>query len=401
VTEFQRAFGPFVLPKYSMMIETPYKSFWMGGFEGADHVNEQGARLDMVAWSGHLASVESDYEQLAKMDIKTVRESVGWRISQPTIDSHLDLSRAVAFAEAAKKHDIQLIWTFMHYGTPEGVSLLDDSFVDHFVEYATKVAETLAPFDDAPVFNLINEISFLSWATSQTNFMWPYQGKPEGARSEAARQGFVTKCRLVRAVLKAMEAVRDVCPAARFLHVEPLVHMVTPFDKPELEELAQEIRSHQWQVWELLRGTMEPQLGGYPEALDLMGVNYYYNGQMEVVTDKYLEWIEPDPRRLPFNALLEETWGRYRRPLIISETGHMDDTRALWLDRIFKELKDATDSGVPIEGVCVYPISDRPCWHDIEKIIKCGIIQLDHDRSLHQDSIETIRRWQQRFKEAA
>lgn len=361
-----------------------YKSFWMGGFEGADHVNANKVQLDMVKASGHSECADDNYRKLAELGIKTVRESIGWRVSRPTLNSPLDLSRALRFAEVAERHDIQIIWTFMHYGAPEGVNLFHDSFIDHFVEYAVKVAEALKGHDSTPIFNLINEISFLSWAVSQTNFIWPYVGSGNN------REGFEVKCRLVRAVLEAMVAVRTVSPSARFLHIEPLLHIVAPANQPELKELALEVRDHQWQTWELLRGAMEPQLGGYPEALDLMGVNYYHNGQMEVVTGNYLDWATQDPRRALLSDLLKEVQVRYGRPFIIAETGHFDDNRARWLDYVLCEAKKALAAGVPLQGLCIYPVIDRPCWHEPTKIINCGIME-------HAKSIEALQYWQKAF----
>lgn len=372
---------------FHLQMSSLYKSFLMGGFEGADHVNGQQQALDMVKSSGHLAHVEAHYAQLAKLNIKTVRESVGWRVAQPEVTAPLNLKRVHTFASAAQRHDIQVIWTFMHYGTPTGVNLLDDRFIDQFSEYARSCAQVLSTYDERPIINLINEISFLAWAVSQTTSMFPYQGRPEGARSGAALLGFQVKCRLVQAVLAAMAEVKDTCPTARFIHVEPLLHVVAPRDRPELEDLAQEVRGHQWQTWELLKGAMEPQLGGYPEALDLMGVNYYHNGQMEVVTGTYLDWDPPDPRRAPLSALLQEVWNRYQRPLIVAETGHTGDKRPRWLKHVLSKAQVAQAAGVPLEGFCIYPVIDRPCWHDPSKMIDCGLLD-------HRPSINALKQWQ-------
>lgn len=369
-----------------------YKSFWMGGFEGADHINGNQHKLDMVRDSGHLDHVAEDYAKISALGIQTIRESIGWRTVQPRQCDNLNFSRTVKFARLAYEKEIQLIWTFMHYGTPEGVSLFDDSFIDYFTYYAARCAMALKPFSiGAPIFNLINETSFLAWAVSQTNQVYPYVGSGNN------REGFEVKCRLVRAILKAMDAVRDVCPDARFLHVEPILHIVAPQDRPDLEDLALEVRGHQWQTWELLRGTMEPALGGYPAALDLMGVNYYYNGQMEVETGTYLDWEKPDPRRLPFSELLKEVWTRYERPLIISETGHFGDSRSKWLSSVFDEALLAIRKGVPLQGLCIYPIVDRPCWHEPSKLIRCGLIEAE--RKEHDTSVKTLRFWQSKLQE--
>ena len=367
----------------------PYKSFWMGGFEGADHINARLDRLDMVGGSGHDLHVEEDYVHLANIGINTVRESVGWRISQPTIDSHLDLSRAVEFAEVAKRKDIQIIWTFMHYGTPEGVSLQDDSFIDHFAEYAKKVATELAPFSDTPVYNLINEISYLSWAVAHTDFMHPY--------SETA-DGFELKCRLVRAVLKAITEIKKISPGARFLHVEPIMHVAVPEGRPDLIEEAERFKGYQWQTFDLLRGDLEPHLGGSPEFLDLIGVNYYYNGQIEFHGDA-LCWQTPDHRRLPFSKMLESVWERYKQPLIISETGHFDEGRGPWLDEVLGEVNAAIRSGIPVQGVCIYPVLDRPCWHTPENFIATGLIEITaRGRRYHFGSAKALLRWMNKMK---
>jgi beta-glucosidase/6-phospho-beta-glucosidase/beta-galactosidase len=142
---------------------------------------------------------------------------------------------------------------------------------------------------------------------------------------------------------------------------------------------------------------MEPHLGGNTSALDLIGVNYYYNCQMEVVSDVKLDWEKPDHRYLPFSSLLAETWNRYHRPLIISETGHFGNGREKWLDMVLQEINTAQIAGTPIDGVCVYPILDRPCWHEPTKIIRAGLIEMMNEgRRYHLGSAKTLRRWQQR-----
>ena len=43
----------------------PYRSFWMAGFEGADHRNAHGTPLDLVRANGHLDHLDDDYRRLA------------------------------------------------------------------------------------------------------------------------------------------------------------------------------------------------------------------------------------------------------------------------------------------------------------------------------------------------
>ena len=338
--------------------------FWLGGFEGADHLNRQGEPLDMVRSTGHLDLLDEDYARAAAHGIGGVRESIGWRLAEPA-PGRFDLARAVRMAERARHHGLQVLWTLMHYGTPPDLSLLDDALIDRFAQFAGEVARTLAPLhDQPPVYNLVNEIGFLSWVVSESNQIHPYRGDPAQCGESTQASGYEVKRRLVRAVLAGIRAVRQADPRARFLHVEPVVHVVEPPGRPDLAPLAERVAGYQWQVWDLIAGRVEPALGGAPEALDLIGVNHYHSGQWEVATERRLHWHERDPRRRPLAALLQAVWARYRRPMLLAETSHFGIGRAAWLHEVAAEVRHARRAGVPVHGVCLYPLIDRHDWDD-------------------------------------
>lgn len=342
----------------------PLNSFWMGGIEGADHLNSHGVPLDMTRACGHRAHLDEDFRQLAHWGLRTVRESVGWRLCER--DGQVDLTPALQIAEAAQRHGVQVLWTLMHYGTPPDISLLDDRFPERFAQFAGQAAAALAPFSDTPpVYTPINEISFLSWALAETRMLHPYgpaAATGDSLAGSTLADGFSIKRRLVKAVLLAIDAIRAADPRARFLHVEPVVHVVPPADQPELQQLADQVASYQWQAWDMIAGRLAPELGGNPAALDLIGINHYHNGQWEVVTERRLHWHLRDPRRRPLSRLLYGVWRRYRRPILISETSHIGVGRAEWLDEVATEVQLALAEGVPVHGLCLYPIFDRPDW---------------------------------------
>ncbi len=349
----------------AMQATPPWRSFWMGGFEGADHINSRGVPLDMVAASAHDQHVAMDYAQLRAAGLWTVRESVGWRLCEH--GGRFDFSRAVRFAKMARSEDIQVQWTLMHYGTPSDVSLQDDAFCERFARFAREAALVLGEHaQEPPVYTLINEMSFVSWAVTQTRLMHPYGKDAETAPGTTVHDGFHIKCRLVKAALMGMQAILEVDPRARFLHVEPLVHVVPPAGRPDLQDLADDVCAYQWQVWDMLAGRLLPELGGHEAALDLMGVNHYHSGQWEVLTEKRLYWHLGDPRRKPLAHLLKGVWLRYSRPLIVAETSHVGEGRAAWLEDVAGEVAQALADGVVIQGVCLYPIVDRPDWDNPE-----------------------------------
>jgi len=63
-----------------------------------------------------------------------------------------------------------------------------------------------------------------------------------------------------------------------------------------------------------------------------------------------------------------EIHGRYGRPVLLAETGIEFDARPAWLRYVAAEVELARAKGVPMEGLCLYPVlnhfgwdSDRPC----------------------------------------
>ena len=365
----------------------PFESFWMGGYAGADHLDARGQGLDMVRASGHLDRLEQDHAAAAALGIRTVRESIGWRLAEPA-PGRFDFDRALAVARSARQQGLQVLWTLMHHGTPADVSLFDDALVDRFADFAAAAAAVLKPMHERPpVYTLVTGIGFLSWAVCATNQFHPYRGDPLRRGESTEPSGYAVKCRLVRAVLAAMAAVRAVDPRARFLHVEPVIHVAAPPGRADLVPMAEQIRSYQWQVWDLLAGRLEPQLGGHAEALDLIGLAHYHGGQWEVVTEQRLAWPGDDPRRCPLASLLAEVWRRYRRPLIVAETGHVGSCRAPWLDEVAAEVLRARGEGVPLQGICLHPLVDHPVGHPVDLLHE---IPVDH-RVDHPDGADAGR----------
>jgi UDP-galactopyranose mutase len=373
---------------------SPFASFWMGGFEGADHVNGDGRALDMAAGTGHRATLEDDLAAAARLGLRAVRESIGWRLAEPA-PRRYDLDRAAETATAARRQGVQVVWTLMHYGTPADVNLFDDAWVPRFADFAAAVAERLAPLHaQAPVYNPINEIGYLAWVVSSSDQMYPYRREDRAGSSEIS--GYEVKARLVRAAVAAMAAIRAVDARARFLHIEPVVHVAAPRDRPELADAAERIAAYQWQVWDLLAGT--------PGALDLIGVNHYHSGQWEVQTERRLAWHERDPRRRPLGALLGAVWQRYGRAMIVAETGHVGSGRAAWLDEVADEVRSSRAAGVPVLGICLYPLLDRFDWERPSHWHHSGLWDVTdptapHRRQLCASYAAALARWQRELPE--
>ena len=393
----------------------PFHCFWMGGYEGADHVNGLGVALDMAGGNGHVEQLEADHARAAALGIRTVRETIGWRLSE-TGPGRFDLGRAVRIAASANRQGLQVLWTLMHYGTPADVSLLQDSAIDRFAAFAAVVANTLGPLtEQPPVYNLVNEMSFLAWAVSHTSMVHPYRRDPHDpldpldAIDGTEASGYDVKRRLARMAIAGIDKVRAIDPRARFLHVEPLVHVVAPRGRPELQGLAGQISDYQWQAWDMLCGRTEPELGGDTRALDLIGINHYHSSQWEAATEERLLWHLRDARRRPLAELIRTAWERYRRPMIVAETSHFGEGRAQWLNELASEVEVARNAGVPVHGICLYPLVDRPDWSNSSQWHHSGLWDVapaTGDESTAQRRVlcteyaAVLHRWQDRLPRA-
>ncbi|MFO1434603.1 MAG: hypothetical protein U1F76_31735 [Candidatus Competibacteraceae bacterium] len=334
-----------------------FTSFWLAGFEGADHSNSQGLALDMNAITQHRSQARQDYRLLSEFNIRTIRESVGWRLVET--NGTFDFSPIASRVQAIRELGLQVNWILCHYGWPGDIDIFSPEFVTRFARYCEAVARYLRSQLDAPRFYTpINEISFLAWAVCESRLIYPYT---EALRSRS----YEFKQQLVRAVLAGCDAIWSADPEARIIHPDPVIHIIAPSERPDLAEAAELARLGQFQAWDMLRGSLEPQLGGAPHYLDIMGINYYHSNQWEFYTDRRLHWHLHDPRRIPFSQILKETYDRYRRPLFIAETSHVGVGRGEWITEIAHEAGRALEQGVPLEGICLYPILDRPDWEDL------------------------------------
>jgi len=393
----ERASAPHGNPPSGWRALTPalFNGFWIGGFEGADHVNGHGEPLDPNRYNGHRQRADEDYAALARMGICTVRETIGWRLSHP--ESRLSDEAIVAQARLAAEQGLQVIWTLMHYGWPPGIDPFarPDEFVDRFARHCGRVAKLLRDVDGPPpVYQPVNEISFLAWAASSTGLIHPYlpQGREVGDQLKRV---------LVRAALRGTDAIWHEAPEARIVHTDPLVSVV-PHRGAGLHAVLSAEAAHdsQFHAWDMLSGRMAPELGGAPHYLDVVGVNYYHDNHWEAGSGARLHWHLADPRRRPFEDLVVDLFRRYERPICVTETGHVGEGRGAWLDHIVEGVMASHARGVPIGGLCLYPVIDRPDWQNAAHWHHSGLWDVpnaargDFARQLCLPYAERLRFWQ-------
>jgi beta-glucosidase/6-phospho-beta-glucosidase/beta-galactosidase len=327
-----------------------FRSFINGGFECSTHRRRDGKRLDLIQSTRHDELALSDYRLLQRHGIATARDGLRWHLIERTPGSY-DFASAIGMLGAARQADMQVIWDLWHYGWPDDIDIFSAAFVDRFTAFATEAAKRISDYHDAPLISPINEISFFSWAAGEGGIFNPF----------AHHRGNDMKRQLVRATIQAVEAMREVNPAIRFFQIDPIINVVPLSPDDQDVRNAAAYRSSLFEAWDMITGRAQPELGGHDDLIDVIGVNYYIHNQF-VWGGRMI--VPSDPRYRHVSTMLQEVYERYRRPIFVAETGIEDETRPAWLRYMCKEVMTAMTAGVPVEGVCLYPIVNHPGWDD-------------------------------------
>ncbi|WP_407572523.1 beta-glucosidase [Deinococcus altitudinis] len=328
----------------------------MGGFECSTHRRPSGRRVDVIDATRHDHFAAADYTRLSAAGLLTARDGLRWPLIE-RLPGTYDFSSAALQVSGSRAAGVEVIWDLLHYGLPDHVDVFAADFPHRFAAFAQACASYLMVGHTGPLWLCpINEISFFAWGGGEVAYLPPF----------ARGQGDPLKRALVRAVIAGIDAVRTVAPDARFIHAEPLIEVsVHPERLHEVHD-AHMVQGSQFEALDMLAGRVSPELGGHPRYLDVIGVNYYPYNQWHHHPDHQQRTVLPPTSLLyrPLRDLLAEVATRYGRPLLIAETGSEDETRAAWFAMVTREALAARTAGVPVQGVCLYPVVNHPGWDD-------------------------------------
>lgn len=344
-----------------------FNTFWWAGYECTDQQNAFGHRVDFLPLTGHLDRLDDDYRDIADLNIRTVREGIRWSQVEGRAYQY-DWTVVRHMLQRGKALGIQQIWDICHFGYPDDLTPLHPLFARRFAAICRAFVPVYREtFPNGPlVVTPINEVSFLSWLGGDVRGTSPY----------CTKQGFEVKTGLIRAYIEGIVAMREMDSNVLIMTTEPLVNMVPPLN-PTRQETANARQAHenQYQAVDMLLGRLNPELGGHPDMVDIVGLNFYFNNQWELPSYQLLPWGNEgnDPRFKRLHQLFLAVYKRYRKPIALSETSHPGIDRPAWTRMVARECMAARQAGVPLEGVCLYPIIDRPDWDHLTPWHRSGL----------------------------
>ena len=348
-----------------------FDSFFQAGFECSSHRRRDGVRLDLIRATGHDRHVLGDYSLCKQLGFSTIRDGARWHLIE-TAPGRYDWSSWLPALEAAEEAGVQIIWDLFHYGSPDHLDPGSDDFPSRFTDFAMAAVELQQSVSKRPpILCPLNEINFMSWAVEVGYFP-----------SAAPKAKGWLKRQLVRTGIAAARAVRERWPEATILWAEPLVHVAPPDRRRPTVRRAEQYRLGQFESYDWITGRAEPELGGDPSLVDVVGLNFYPHNQ----------WYHRGPT-IPMGhheysslaQMLLEVAERYGKPIFLSETGAEGSGKSSWLHYVCNEVRDAMTQGTDIRGICWYPITAYPGW-DNSRHAEAGLLaSITSDGTRHVD----------------
>jgi hypothetical protein len=141
-----------------------------------------------------------------------------------------------------------------------------------------------------------------------------------------------------------------------------MIHIAAHEEHPEHGAECHAYTRSMYEAWDMLEGRLWPFLAAAAMRWTSSGST---STRATSGTHQPYRVLQPgDPKHRPVRELLIEIWERYGRPLWVSETGTEDDERGPWLHYICGEVEAAMQAGVPVHGICLYPIINHLGWND-------------------------------------
>jgi hypothetical protein len=358
----------------------PFASFFQAGFECSSHRRRDGVRLDLIRATSHDRHVASDYRQCAELGLRTLRDGLRWHLIEQ-VPGKYDWSSWLPALEAAEQLGLQIIWDLFHYGSPDCIDQASPDFAKRFTDFAMAALDLQQSVSGrAPTVCPLNEISFLSWAVDKGYF----------PRVGSKQRGWF-KRQLVSTGIMAARAIKERWPEARIVWAEPLIH-IAPHDRRRATRRGAERNLlGMYEAYDWIMGIAEPELGGDPSLVDVVGWNFYPHNQ----------WYFKGPtipmghhEYRPLADMLAEVAQRYQKPLFLAETGAEGSGRPAWLHYICDEVREAQGRGADIQGICLYPVTAYPGW-DNSRHCEVGLfspIGSNGKRHVYEPLAEELRR---------
>ena len=354
-------------------------------------VNRVGDKVfEQLDRTGHAQRLD-DLDRIAALGATAVRYPVLWERTAPNGLDQADWRWPDERLGRLQALNIAPMVGLVHHGNgPRSTSLIDPEFSPKLAQYARAVAERYPWVEQ---YTPINE----PLTTARFSGLYGHW-YPHGRDDRMFARVLVTQC---RAVVLAMQAIREVNPQAQLVQTDDLGKT---YSTGMLHYQAEFENERRWLSWDLLCGRVTPahslwwylcRFGIDEEELwwfvehpcppDVIGVDYYLSS--ERFLDERTEQYPPDTRggnsrhryadvlaaRVRMagiagpGALLREAWERYRIPVALTEAhnGCTREEQLRWLVDVWQAAQDARRAGVDVRAVTAWALFGAYNWDSL------------------------------------
>jgi beta-glucosidase/6-phospho-beta-glucosidase/beta-galactosidase len=338
-----------------------------------------------VRWKADLALLQVDGVRRVRYPVRWHRiEEKEGQFNWSETDEKLSYLRQEGFVPIVDlvHHTSYPLWLEGGFG--------DDRFGDAYLKYAREFALRYPWIEEYTLFNEPFSTLFLAGHEG----IWPPY--------TSGLRGFVDLiANVLPAVAEASRLYRDLLPRARHVWVDTCEHHTG--SDPSGKAYAAMANDRRFLVLDAFLGRgydVESPLGIELAAaggerllrigggsVDVLGLDYYAHCQWDF---SLAGGTAPTPTPVLLAELICQYWDRYGVPCVISETnvrGSSSD-RATWLKYVLEQCEEARNRGVPVEGVCWFPVIDSTDWDSL--LFRCdghvdpvGVYWLDEDLDRH------------------
>lgn len=297
-------------------------------------------RQDEVALIRHDEMLDHDFELMASIGCKGVRDAARWYLSHPApqVYDWRWLDRVVATAAKYNQHLYLDLW---HYGYPDWLDIMSPEAPDHFADFAREIA---LRYPQLVYYCVCNEPSLLLELGGRQGVWGPFLREEDPT---AFRQ------QICRCIIAASKAIQNVKPDAIFVLPEPWHASKTHSE------------DYQAAVIDTVLGLRDAHLGGDDSLITIIGLNHYRDTTL------------PPLHRLIMNAAK-----RYpHKPLWITETSGPPTgwQQTEWFWWMLAEVRLANLAGVPIAVFTWAPAISMYDWGDETIQLENGIWIIEED----------------------
>ena len=369
-------------------IAIPSLEVWAGVECTVNRVGDQ--YFDQLERNGHATRLD-DLNLFAALGVRAIRYPVLWERTAPNGLESADWSWADERLGRLRELGIRPIVGLVHHGSgPRHTSLIDPVFPEKLAEFARAVAERY-PWVDS--YTPVNE----PLTTARFSGLYGHW-YPHGQDGLTFVRALLTEC---RATVLAMQAIREVNPAAQLVQTEdlgkthstPLLAYQADFENERrwlsFDLLCDRVNRSSL-MWKHLRhlGINEAELDWFlenPCPPDVLGINHYVTSErfLDERTERYPtsshggngkhNYADVEAVRVCAEGtagprtLLKEAWERYGLPLAVTEV-HLNCTREeqlRWLKEIWDGAVSLRHQGVDVRAVTAWSLLGAYDWNSL------------------------------------